>query len=415
MNRDRADELCVWQAAAEPANADLLAAAATADPRNVAHIAALRKRWSAPMVHAAVELTVARRKAQAKFPDAAATLIADAEGVEQASSQLVADFKAQRFTTIDGPIIDLCCGIGGDAMSLARLTGRLELAVDIDPVRAWMTRRNAGCDTAVADVTTIPAEGRLFHLDPARRDAGGRRHRLKDYLPGPDFIVKLVRTCRDGAVKMGPGVDVTELPDLGDTPTELQFISEHGSAVQAVLWTGRLARHPRSAALLPSGDQLAGESGHPPANDADDTRAATISPGAMLFVPDPAAERARLLHVLCERYDLVELYPGLGLLTGGAVPTTNWLTAFEVLDVMPWHPDRSASLQRLRDCLQGHGAGIVEVKTRDKAADPDRVQAKLRGKGDRTLTVFILRLGRSLAAMVTRRLPAVAAPEHEAM
>lgn len=409
MNRDHTDELTAWQAATNAANADLLAAAAAANPRNVTDIAALRKRWPAAIVHAALQLTVARRKALTKFPDTASTLLADVEGVEQATSRLVADFKAQRFAAMQEPIIDLCSGIGGDAMSLARLTGRLTLAVDLNPIRAWMTHGNAACPVAVADVTTVRAEGRLFHLDPSRRDASGRRHRLKDYLPGPDFIAKLVRTCRDGAVKLGPGIDPGELPDCGDVPTELQFISEHGSVVQAVLWTGRLARSQRSAVLLPGGDQLSGEPGHPPTGDEDETGTGTAAIGAMLFVPDPAAERAQLLHVLCDRYNLMELHPGLGLLTGNAAPTTNWLTAFHVLDVMPWHPDRSASLKRLRDCLAGHGAGIVEVKTRDKAADPDRMQTRLRCQGDRTLTVFILRLGKSLVALIAQRRPALEA------
>ena len=56
-----------------------------------------------------------------------------------------------------------------------------------------------------------------------------------------------------------------------------------------------------------------------------------------------------------------------------------------------------STLRRCRD------AGMVEVKTRGKAVDPDRVQSDLRGDGDTTYTVFILRFDRQVRALVTRR------------
>jgi len=50
------------------------------------------------------------------------------------------------------------------------------------------------------------------------------------------------------------------------------------------------------------------------------------------------------------------------------------------------------------------GAGVVEVKTRGGAVDPDRAQRRLRGPGETPFTVFVLRWDRQIIAMVTRRL-----------
>ena len=40
-------------------------------------------------------------------------------GWEQATDELIAAYKASRFPA-DGPVADLCCGIGGDLLVLAR-------------------------------------------------------------------------------------------------------------------------------------------------------------------------------------------------------------------------------------------------------------------------------------------------------
>ena len=358
---------------------ELLEAAERCDSGDVAAVARLRRAWPADLVAAALELAGARRKAATKFPGR--TIVADVAGVEQATSALVADYKARRIArSADARrITDLCCGIGGDAMGLAAAGFDVE-AVDRDPLRVWMTHRNAECRAKSADVTTFPVAG-LFHFDPDRRARGRRMWRLEDYEPGPDFLRGLLRRCPDGAVKLGPGVDVDalDLPGRG----EIEFISEHGRLVQAVLWTGTLAHDPRSATLLPGGRTLRGQPTQPDLAPA----------GAFIYAVNPALERAGLLGLL----GLPAIHPRLGLLTSDARVSDPWLTTFELVEEMPWR------LPKVKRWLADHGAGIVEVKTRGKAVDPDRVQRQLRGPGERSFTVFVLRRDRRTTALITRR------------
>lgn len=365
--------LTVWRSL----SASLIEDAAQVDPTDVAAVARLRKSHDAASVAAALELAAARRKAVGKFPDRASTLWADTEGVEQASSRAVADHKAARFIDrgfADQTIFDLCCGIGGDAMSLPGAIG-----VDADPLRAWMCGRNADRPALAADVTALPLRGRVFHLDPARRNERGRAWRLDDYRPGPAFITALLRDNPIGAIKLGPGIDRDELP----WPGEVEWISERGRLVQAVLWTGDLASHECTATRIGNSTHtLHGQSGTP-----------DLAPmQRFIFTVDPALERAGLMHAI----GLPAVHPKLGLLTADESITNPWLTGFEVLaDTLP--------VRKVKAWLDAHDGGPIEVKTRGKAAEPDRLQHEWRGRGTTPHTVFVLRWNDRVQATITRR------------
>jgi predicted XRE-type DNA-binding protein len=377
-----ADEgLGAWPQVVAEGGASLVRAAQDiSDAGDVAAVMALRKRGSAELVRAALELVTARRKAVAKL-DAPQRLVADVEGVEQATSSDVARHKAQRFAELRADlVVDLCCGIGGDAMALSRISK--VVMVDWNPLRAWMAHRNAGAPVAAADVTTLKLGGRCYHIDPSRRSAGRRKWRYRDCEPSPAFIARLSKS--DGAVKLSPAVEFSELP-CG----EIEVIGRRGRLVQAVLWTGRLARHQRTATRIDDGLSFSG---------APDLPVPTEVPGTYVYTVDPAIERAGLLGALCQHCGLPTLHPLLGLLTSTQPAGSPWLTAFELIEAMPWRP------RKVKQWLHSHGAGIVEVKTRGRVVDPDAVQAAVRGSGDTPFTLFILRFDRKIRALITRRM-----------
>ena len=91
------------------------------------------------------------------------------------------------------------------------------------------------------------------------------------------------------------------------------------------------------------------------------------------------------------------VHPKSGLLTAANLVTSPWLTPFELIEQMPWRAPR------VKQWLSDHDAGLVEIKTRGKAVDPDQVQRQLRGKGSTSFTVFIIRFDRKVNALITRR------------
>ncbi len=404
-------DLRVWQTLAEPKHEELVRLAMATDAKDVAAVARLRKVCAdAEIVRAALMLGEARRKAIPKFgKERAATLWADPAGVEMATSLVVAEHKRERFPVfLDGFVLtDVCCGIGGDAMSLA--TENDVVAVDSDPVRAWMAKRNAGCMSVVGDAETYEPSKGPVHIDPARRDerSGSRSWRLEDMRPGLDVVRRLVTSGWGGAVKLGPGADL-EAVGLAFPGCPIEIISENGTLVQCVVWIDMpfVGKQPRHATLLQGGPDVSAAErkantvsicGKPAAGaeelpTVDGNRAARY-----VYEPDDSVERAELLGVLCEQVGAAMLHPRVGLLTSDTLIQSPWLTGFEVLEEMVWNE------RRVKDAIDARRAGIVEVKTRGGAVNTDQVQAALRGKGDERLVVFVLRMGSAMRAIIAKR------------
>ncbi|MCZ6834544.1 MAG: hypothetical protein O7G85_02105 [Planctomycetota bacterium] len=388
------DPIKLWGLLLQPQTAPLLDALQRDPEITSSNLMRLRKDWDASLINVAIELLRARVKARAKFTNTD-RLVADVVGMEQASSELVALHKAQRFASIQPDrIVDLCCGIGGDAMSLQPVAP--VLAIDADPLRAWMAGENAQCDTESRDVQTFSLNDAVFHLDPSRRDESStnpRRHwRFEEYQPGPEYIAQLLRDNHDGAIKLGPGVDLEALEKLTSIPMEIEIINERGTLTQAVLWSGKLAFNPgrRTATMLSEDSQVVQFTGTPQNPEFGELK-------NWIHAIDPALERAGLMGTLAQELGMASLHPQLGLLTSERNLESPWLTSFRVEKEMPWR------LKNVKAWLQSEQAGIVEVKTRGGAVNPDKVQAQLRGGGTQAFTVFVLRFGAKVRALCCRR------------
>ena len=175
-------------------------------------------------------------------------------GVEQATSEPVARHKATRFAC--PLVVDLCAGIGGDALALAARSD--VLAVDLDPGMCRRIRYNASVYDvadrvlpvrARAETFAIPA-GAWLHLDPDRRACGHERTRsLDDYAPGPAFWKSAVRRVAAGAIKLGPASDFAK--HFAGPEYEVELISLRGECKEATVWFGELVSCRRRATRLP--------------------------------------------------------------------------------------------------------------------------------------------------------------------
>lgn len=381
-------EASIWRRFAAGGLDGLAQRAARIDPGDVSAVARLRRDHPADEVRVALQLAEGRRRLAGKVEDPSRWL-ADSDGAQMATDRLIAAHKARRFARSDREVIDLCSGIGADARELARVAP--VRCVEIDPSRAIMCGHNTGREVIERDASAEDVAGLLVHMDPARRDSAGRLARLADLVPGPEVIGRVVRESAGAGVKLMPGVDRADLQGLATgVAGELEHISLRGRMSQAVWWTGELAGTTARATMIDEGvsETLSGEP-TPAGGDG--------SIDAWLYAVNPAAERAGLLPALAESLGVREVFAGVGVLTSPDRRPSPWLTGFRVLERMPWRAER------VREAVAGLGGGLVEVKTRGGAANPDRAQLALRGEGDRTLTVFVLRFGSRVQAIVAER------------
>ncbi len=277
-----------------------LLAEVTAHPApGPADLARWRKAAPAVWVAAALRLVAARRKGAAKF-SRSDLLWLDPIGVEQATAAPVARHKAARFAGA-GVVVDLCCGVGGDAVALAG-AARNVLAVDAD---AGMCRR-VSWNAAAAGVAerVLAVRGRaerfprpieaLIHIDPDRRAGSGSRARtVCDYVPGLPFLRALMTTAPGGAIKLGPASDFET--HFASSDVEIELVSLDGECKEATVWFGRLADVRRRASCLPAGASW---------TDRDGSLSAPpriIPVAAWVFEPDPALG-ARACSTASRRY-----------------------------------------------------------------------------------------------------------------
>ena len=390
-------DISVWRRLAEAPEA--AQAAATIDPGDAASIARLRKRFDADLVAAAVELAVARRKAAGKF-ERAAELWCDVAGVEQASDERVAAWKAARMRETlgaGGAVLDICSGIGGDAMALAA-AGLSVTAIDLEPRRAWMTGRNARCESECVDAEALSLAGAAIHADPARRDesGGGRSWNLDDHQPGRAWIERALREPRATAMKFSPGVDRRA---FGDLPIEWEWIESDGTLVQAVAWSGAFARAPRStrATRLARGGPVASIVGLP-----DDARSDRIGvdprlePGMFVAEPVGALERAQLLTEATQGTGARELARSLGLVGSRAPLDAAWFESFAIVE------ECRRDAPSIARAIERHGLVARSVRVRGRALDADAITRAIGARGNGDAVVFAWREGSGVRAVLTR-------------
>lgn len=373
-----------------------LAAAAALDVDETTLLPALtrlRRHVPAALAAAALETTLLRRRARTKFRQADA-LYFTREALEQASGELVARHRAQRFRVQADTVYDLCCGIGGDALALAA-AGLQVVGYDRDPLRVAIAQANAAAlglaqraCFLVGDVRElVPPPGAWIFFDPARRDADGRRRAPAAYQPPLATIERWFDRAAGLAVKVAPGIDYEALP----YPVEVEIVSLGGEVKEACLWWGALRRHGRSATLLPAGVTLTDEAAPPPPLSA---------PQRYLYEPDGAVIRAHLIAQLAHRLGAAQIDTTLAFLTAAHLTPTPFARAWEILETIPFN------LKQLRARLRRLGVGRVVIKKRGSPIDPQVLERQLRLEGPEALTLVLTRVQGEHVALLCREVQA---------
>lgn len=361
--------------------------AAGTDP--VAAVTTLRKTYSPTLTSAALTQATLRRRAEAKFGADATVMYFTPHGLEQATRAEVAAHRARRIAGIGAApnVLDVCCGIGGDLIALARAGCAVE-AVDLDPLTAEVARANAAALGLPARVRTAdatrcdPSAYDLMFADPARRSAKGRVFDPMAYSPAWPAVLDLAARAHAACVKAAPGIPYEFIPE----GAEAEWVSYKGEVKEAAIWTGAPHGGGRRATLLPSGATLTSTGAEVAAGPVGD----------YLYDPDGAAVRAHLVAEVAALVDGRLLDPQIAYITSDRAVATEWAACYEIIDVMPF------SLKRLRAALRERGIGNVTIKKRGSAVDIERLRKDLRLSGADAAVVVLTRIGRRPYALLCR-------------
>ncbi len=381
-----------------PEGTALMARLPAYDEGSALATAELLRRDGVPAGLAAAAMTQSRLRARGRSrlgPDADRMWLTEA-GLEQATRRVVADLHAERFAQVGARVVaDLCCGVGGDLLALARAGLPRVVGVDRDPVTAAVAAANAAAlgmadrvEVRCEDVTSSSLDDvDAVFVDPARRGPHGRALDPRQWSPPLSFVLDVAGRVAATGAKLAPGVPHPALP----ADAEAEWVSDGGDVLECALWCGPLSTGVRRrATLLPSGAALTG----------DGTRRAPAGPvGRYLVEPDGAVIRAGLVAELADLVDGRLVDPTIAYVTTDAVPVTPYGTAYEVTDVLPF------GVKRLRELLRQRGVGRVTVKKRGTAVTPEELRRQLRLRGDGEATVVLTRVAGEQSVLLVRRLP----------
>ena len=339
-------------------------------------ITRLRGRHPADLVYAAIEQAILRVRARAKFANADRMYFTRA-GLEQASSDRIANYHARRYAPFDR-VADLCTGIGGDLLGLAK--DRDVVAVDIDPIHSRLSLLNARANGVGERVSGVCGDVRQVRLDsiPAVFVDPARRSSDRRFTPGASdpplsWCFSLADRGLAVGVKAAPGFPADLLP----AGWELEFVSEHRELKESALWSPVLATTRRRATVLPGLSTLV---------DDPDAQAPVNAPGQYLIDPDPAITRAGLVQELAELVGSCwQIDEQIAFLSCDRAVETPFGRTLEIAASMPW------SLSRLKQVLRDLDVATVDIRKRGSAVDVDELQRRLKLDGSRAATVVLTR------------------------
>lgn len=343
----------------------------------------LRRDHPADLVSAALGQARLRQRAAAKFgAEDAERMYFTPNGVEQSTRTTVATHRARRLRSLGvRSVADLCSGIGGDAIALARAGIRV-LAVDRDPLTVAVARANAEAlgladliEVREADVTEVGTEAYdAVFVDPARRGGRGRIFDPEVYSPPLSWAIATALKAPLAALKIAPGIPHEAVP----AEAEAEWISDAGDVKEAVLWFGTEPGLVR-ATLLPGPRELRGRGLPDPA---------VREVGRYLYEPDGAVIRAHLVAEVAEEVDGGLVDETIAYITADELRPTSYAAAYEITDRLPFN------VKKLKALLRERGVGVLTVKKRGSAVEPEELRKKALPKqhGPHSATVFLTRV-----------------------
>ncbi len=375
----------------------------------------LRRAYPAHEAAALAEQVTLRHRAIEKLGPGTSLLLTR-EGLEMMTPPAVAARRAARLATLDLPVLDLTCGLGGDLLAVvnALKTGPEVLSpprprsrergsggegracgLEKDAATAILASANVGRAAVVRGDAAHPpfaVDGSAVILDPSRRSSAGRRFDPAAFSPNWDTCLGLLAEAQAGVLKASPGLDHAHIP----VHAEAEFVQLGRSMRECAIWTGAGVKPGlRRAVLLPAGIELTSE--------APEAAGGPVESGAFVFDPESCVTRAGLVRHLAHIVDARMMDPQVAYLTAD-IPAYHPMSAcFEVLEVVPF------SIARLRTALRTGHWRPVDIRRRAFPIEPTELLRLLgRFDGD-PVTLLCTTLGGHRTIFIARKVGASAA------
>ncbi|MEX0793129.1 MAG: class I SAM-dependent methyltransferase [Pirellulaceae bacterium] len=334
-----------------------------------------------------------RGRGGVKFSQAASMFFTSI-GLQQASDEVIAGYKAARFPQ-EKPLADLCCGIGGDLIALAQRGPTL--AVDLSTEHLAYAEANcrvygvmpSACLAIPAESTDL-TEVAAWHIDPDRRATESRTTNLEQCSPPLADLRRLIGQNPNACLKLAPA---TSLPDDWHDQVECEWISHLRECKQLVAWSGTLATDPgMHRATKLQGAEISTFVGRP-----NRPLIAITDVGRFIHDPDPSIVAARLVDDFAEQQTWTRLSATSQYLTSDQCQSHGLIQSFEVLVSLPL--DRKA----IQQVLRSSEVGTLEIKKRGLDIDLPALRKKLKLAGPNERTLILSPTAAGNRAYICRR------------
>ncbi|NDZ98429.1 SAM-dependent methyltransferase, partial [Streptomyces sp. SID10116] len=213
-------------------------------------------------------------------------------------------------------------------------------------------------------------------VDPARRGGRGRIFDPEAYSPPLSWAVGAALAAPLAALKIAPGIPHEAIP----AEAAAEWISDGGDVKEAVLWFGTDTPASHRATLLPGGASL----WTPLATMLPDPEVRPV--GRYLYEPDGAVIRAHLVAEVAARVEGGLVDETIAYVTSDTLHATPYATAYEITDRIPFN------VKKLKALLREREVGILTVKKRGSAVEPEELRRKVKPQGGNAATVFLTRV-----------------------
>ena len=344
-------------------------------------------------------------------------------------------------------VVDLCGGLGADAIGFARACDSTKLTVVEDDgfvmAAAAFNLWSAGVDLSRVDFRCQPASASdidarsMVHIDPDRRPDGRRTISMTHMSPPLDVVAEIIGRCDSGWLKLAPATefDSSSMSLLRTRPAACRVWLSVGRSVreQGWLW-GDTARSlasrfdwsiehppensstaeplmdapPKAACYLRNGQWHL----FAPEIFASTPEAETVSPDSLasgwMLDPDPAIRASGLTESFAAAHAARLIGQASGFLASPEQPSDEVRAACVIGRVT--HVDRYRE-KRLKASCREHDVKITQCKvrvdgSRRPAIAPERVCRQFSDTGSRPHTLWIGQWDRHCYAVVTESIVA---------